>query len=138
MHPCVFAAADHGTHPIPCLETVVMLLTLAVSDRKAVFVRPAHFPVAMPVGADEQWHDALDLQGAGSTRSNARGILPVRLLQASGHTVELGPPTRPTLHWQSQGLQLFIERPPCRIYGCGILEWGFGLGLDTFQKVGLV
>src|SRR5258708_6638343 len=37
--------------------------------------------------------------------------MPMGLLQPSAHTIELGAPACPTLHWQTQDLQLLIELP---------------------------
>ena len=94
MHPF----GDHCPRHIPGLETQMVFAALAIPDGKPSLIYPTHLPIAMTVGSDEQWHDAPEKVLIRGTRSYTDGIMPVRLLQASCHTIEFGAPTSPTLH----------------------------------------
>src|SRR5712691_9330602 len=67
MDTCIFAFVDNGTSYIPCLKSEVMLVTLAMSSGKAIFISATHLTVAMSISSNEQGYNCIDLKDYRST-----------------------------------------------------------------------
>src|SRR5712691_4139642 len=67
MNTCIFALMDSGTNYIPCLKSEVMLVTLAMSPGKAIFISATHLTVAMSISSNEQGYNCIDLKDYRST-----------------------------------------------------------------------
>jgi hypothetical protein len=93
---------------ISCAKVMREVSGLRFGAWKTQGIHQTHLAAPMPIGLDEEGNDALDLQDLRRAGSNARGIMPMGLLQAFRDAIELGTPASPTLDGQSEHLQLLI------------------------------
>src|SRR5438034_1033578 len=96
VHASVLARGDHGPHQVPGAEPQIALAPRQVAHGKAVAVGTTCLPIAVPADRDEQRTDTLYLQ-QGRTRTDTRGVQPVRLGQALPCPSERGLPARACL-----------------------------------------
>ena len=118
------------------LETERLLLPHEIPTRKAELVEASALVRAAAgrldrkrrhVPADEVFDFA-----------NAGRIQRVRLRDAKPRTVPLRSTATTIRDWQASSLERPEECPPCRVYGSGVLEWGFELRLDPSQNFRLL
>ena len=93
MNTCIFALMDSGTNYIPCLKSEVMLVTLAMSPGKAIFISATHLTVAMSISSNEQGYNCIDLKDYRSTFAYTGSVYPMRFLKSSYGSVKLCPST---------------------------------------------
>src|SRR5260370_33305827 len=129
MHAWVFEVSrNHCAYHIASTKTVLELLLFRLRAWEAMLIHQAQLPTAMSGGGDEQWHDPFDSKLLRRTLPDTGSIQPMRLGQVSPAAVVLRQPTRPTLNWQAQGLELLVKLPARGIDGSCIFDGSPGLG----------
>src|ERR1051326_9108507 len=132
------AAGDNGSHDIARLKSIRLTVRFGPRAREAVLIHATHL-ASLPAGrGNEERDDACDVQRLGRACCDTRGIQPVRFRQSPARAIPLRAPARTDFNRKSQRLQATVEFPPCRVHGCGVLERGLCLGLETLQAFRLV
>src|SRR5437667_2679653 len=121
VHASVLARGDHGPHQVPGAEPQIALAPRQVAHGETVAVGTTRLSIAVPAGRDEQRTDTPYLQ-QGRTRTDTRGVQPVRLGQALLRAVERGAPARAGLQGQAEAAEATEERPARDVDRSGVLK----------------
>ena len=83
------SAGDNGPHDITRLKPIRQAVRFGTSAREALPIHQAHLARLPPGRGNEERDDACDVKRLGRTRSDTRGIQPVRFRQSPAHAVPL-------------------------------------------------